>query len=195
MILMIDNYDSFTYNLVQYLQILGQDICVYKHDAISIDDIKGMKLQAIIISPGPNYPKDAGISVPVIKCFYQHIPILGVCLGHQGISYAFGGGIISAPEIRHGKTSEVYHHGQGLFTQIPNPTTVVRYHSLITDKKTLPQEFRIDAETSDGVNMAISHQQYPLYGIQFHPESFLTIDGLEILKNFLDRAQEFHQLN
>ena len=122
MILMIDNYDSFTYNLVQYLQILGQDICVYKHDAISIDDIKGMKLQAIIISPGPNSPRDAGISVPVIKCFYQHIPILGVCLGHQAISYAFGGKIISAPEIRHGKTSEVYHHGQGLFNQIPNPT-------------------------------------------------------------------------
>lgn len=185
MILIIDNYDSFTYNLVQYFQILDQEVCVYKHDQIGIEDIKAMKLQAIVISPGPNSPKDAGISVPVIKYFYQHIPILGVCLGHQAISFAFGGKIIYAKEIRHGKISEVYHQGQGLFTKIPNPTRVIRYHSLIVDKATLAQELTIDGETSDGIIMAISHKKYPLYGIQFHPESFLTKDGLGILNNFL----------
>jgi len=144
-----------------------------------------MKLQAIVISPGPNSPKDAGISVPVIKYFYQHIPILGVCLGHQAISFAFDGKICYAKEIRHGKISEVYHQGQGLFTKIPNPTRVIRYHSLIVDKATLAQELTIDGETSDGIIMAISHKKYPLYGIQFHPESFLTQDGLGILNNFL----------
>ena len=192
MLLMIDNYDSFTYNLVQYLQILGQEVCVYKHDAIDIADIQAMNLQAIVISPGPNAPKDAGISVPVIKHFYQHLPILGVCLGHQAISYAFGGEITRAPDIRHGKTSAVYHHRQGLFANIPNPSTVVRYHSLMVDKASLPQELQIDATTDDDVIMAISHRAYPLYGIQFHPESFLTRDGLNMLKNFIYLTQAFN---
>ena len=193
MILMIDNYDSFTYNLVQYFQVLEQDVCVYKHDEIGIDDIKDMSLKGIVISPGPNSPKEAGISVSAIKAFYQETPILGVCLGHQAISYALGGQITYAYEVRHGKTSDVFHHQQGLFANIPNPTPVVRYHSLMIDKETLPEGLTIDATTSDGSIMAISHHHYPLYGIQFHPESFLTRDGLGILNNFLHLAYEFNR--
>ncbi len=188
---MIDNYDSFTYNLVQYFQILKQDVSVFHNNAIGIHDIDKMDLDAIVISPGPNSPKDAGISVSVIKHFYQHLPILGVCLGHQAISYAFGGEIIHAQEILHGKTSEVYHQQQGLFVNIPNPTSVVRYHSLIVDRKTLPLGLKIDATICDGSIMALSHEKYPLYGIQFHPESFLTRDGISILDNFLSLAKQF----
>jgi anthranilate synthase component 2 len=190
---MIDNYDSFTYNLVQYFQLLNQNISVFKHDEISISDIKSMPIDAIVISPGPNAPKDAGISVPVIQHFYQNTPILGVCLGHQAISYAFGGKIISASEIKHGKASLVKHNGRDLFYQLANPTQVIRYHSLMVDRDSLPDELKIDATTDDDTIMAISHKKFPLYGIQFHPESFLTTNGLDILKNFTNIIKLFNK--
>lgn len=183
MLLMIDNYDSFTYNLVQYFQCLGEDVRVYPHDEINVQEIKALAPSAIVISPGPKGPEDAGISLDVIRTFYQTIPILGICLGHQCLAYAFGGQIIPAKEILHGKTSNIIHHQHGLFENIPNPFNVTRYHSLAVDIQTLPHCFAIDAWADDTI-MAISHRTYPVFGVQFHPEAILTEHGMQLLANF-----------
>lgn len=183
MLLIIDNYDSFTYNLVQYFQCLGDEVHVYAHDAITIDEIKTLAPSAIVISPGPNGPADAGISLEVIHSFHQTIPILGVCLGHQCLAYAFGGKIIPAPQIIHGKTSNIIHNKRGLFQHIPNPFNVARYHSLAVDVETLPNCFAIDAWANETI-MAISHRVFPIYGLQFHPEAILTEHGMQLLANF-----------
>ena len=188
MLLIIDNYDSFTYNLVQYFQCLGQDVMVKRNDAIDIQTIKQLAPDYLVISPGPNGPKDAGISVEVIQEFYQHYPILGICLGHQCLAYAFGGSIIQAPEIIHGKTSTITHQSQGLFHDIPNPFKATRYHSLAVDGTRLPACFTIDAMTQETI-MAISHRHYPLFGLQFHPEAIQTEHGMRLLNNFLNHAR------
>ncbi|MDI9818356.1 MULTISPECIES: aminodeoxychorismate/anthranilate synthase component II [unclassified Legionella] len=185
MLLIIDNYDSFTYNLVQYFQILGQDVSVFANDCISIEEIQQLAPQYLVISPGPNSPKEAGISLAVIEHFHQQMPILGICLGHQCLGYFFGASIIQASSIVHGKTSAVRHHKQGLFHNLPNPFQATRYHSLTIDVPTLPDCFSIDAWTDDDTIMAISHRQYPLYGLQFHPESILSEHGLQLLTHFL----------
>jgi anthranilate synthase component 2 len=184
MLLLIDNYDSFTYNLVQYFEILGQEVVVRTHDTVTVQQIKKMKPTYIVISPGPKAPEHAGISVAAIQEFYRTIPILGVCLGHQCLAQAFGGTIISAAEIMHGGTSSILHHYQGLFKNIPNMFTATRYHSLAVDSQSLPACFSIDAWANETI-MAISHRQYPLFGLQFHPEAILSEHGLSLLENFL----------
>ncbi|MDP2924223.1 MAG: aminodeoxychorismate/anthranilate synthase component II [Candidatus Omnitrophota bacterium] len=185
MVLVIDNYDSFTYNLVQYLQELGAEVSVYRNDKISIHRLKKLKIDKIVISPGPGRPKDSGISCFVIAEFYKKIPILGVCLGHQCIGYCFGGRIIKASEIMHGKTSLIYHSNKGIFKGVKNPFIATRYHSLIIEKKTLPSNLAITAYTKNGIIMAVRDKKYPLFGVQFHPESILTQEGKKILNNFL----------
>ncbi len=190
MILVIDNYDSFVYNLVQYLGELGADLKVYRNNKITIKDIKKLKPKKIVISPGPGRPEDAGISCEILKSLSPQIPILGVCLGHQALGYAFGGKIIGASELMHGKTSMIYHNGEGIFKNIPSPLEATRYHSLIVEKKSIPSCFKITAWTkkNNGIDeiMAIQHLKYPSFGVQFHPESILTQAGKLILKNFLD---------
>ena len=186
MILIIDNYDSFTYNLVQYLGELGADLKVYRNDKIGIDGIRKLKPKKIIISPGPGEPKNAGISEDVIKIFGKTTPILGVCLGHQAIGEAFGGKIVSAKRLMHGKTSLIYHDGKEIFKGMKNPFEATRYHSLIVERKSLPKVLKITAETKDKEIMGIRHNKYPIYGVQFHPESILTVDGKKFLKNFLE---------
>ena len=187
MILMIDNYDSFTYNLVQYFGELKADLQVYRNDALTIEKIKKMRPKRIVISPGPGRPEDAGISVEIIKELSPKIPILGVCLGHQAIGYAFGGKIISAQELMHGKTSQIYHlvEKDSLFKSIPNPFEATRYHSLVVERKTLPECLTITAWTKSKEIMGVRHKTFPLWGVQFHPESILTKSGRDILKNFL----------
>ncbi|MEW5758473.1 MAG: aminodeoxychorismate/anthranilate synthase component II [Candidatus Omnitrophota bacterium] len=185
MILIIDNYDSFTYNLVQYFGQLGQKIVVRRNDKLTLNYIKGLRPAAIVISPGPGEPKDAGISIDVIKKFAGVIPILGVCLGHQCIGEAFGGKIVRAKYLMHGKTSLIYHNKKTIFKGIPNPFEATRYHSLIVEKKSLPSNLEIIAKTKDGEIMGLKHKEYYLWGVQFHPESILTKQGLKILKNFL----------
>ena len=184
---MIDNYDSFTYNLVQYFGELGADLKVYRNDAITIEQIKKLKPEKIVISPGPGRPEDAGISVDIIKELGGKIPILGVCLGHQAIGYAYGGKIVQASRLMHGKTSLVDHDNKELFKGIPKPFEATRYHSLVIDKKTLPDCLEVTATTKDKDKevMGVRHKQYPLWGVQFHPESILTKSGKDILKNFL----------
>lgn len=184
MLLLIDNYDSFTYNLVQYFQCLQQEVVVYTHDHITLEQIKALKPQHLVISPGPNAPDDAGISMAVIQEFYKDIPILGVCLGHQCIGQVFGAKIINAPQIMHGKTSLIEHQQQGIFHNIPNLFRATRYHSLAIDKNTLPECLTVDAWT-DNTIMAISHRDYPIFGLQFHPEAILSEYGLQLLENFL----------
>ncbi|MGM9451848.1 anthranilate synthase component II [Legionella bozemanae] len=184
MLLIIDNYDSFTYNLVQYFQCLNQEVCVYTHDQISVDQIKKLAPKYLVISPGPKAPDDAGISMEAIRTFYRTIPILGICLGHQSIAQVFGGRIIPAPEIMHGKTSTIEHNQQGIFKNIPNYFKATRYHSLAVDKNSLPECFSIDAWVYDTI-MAISHRHYPVFGLQFHPEAILSQYGLQLLENFL----------
>lgn len=184
MLLIIDNYDSFTYNLAQYFQTLGQEVVVYTNDCIDIPLIQQLAPNYIVISPGPNGPEQSGISLAVIDYFYRTLPILGICLGHQCLAYAFGAKIIQAPEIIHGKTSQINHHKQGLFDGLPNPFLATRYHSLVVDINTLPDCFAVDAWANDTI-MAISHREYPLYGLQFHPEAILTQHGLPLLANFL----------
>ena len=186
MILMIDNYDSFTYNLVQALAALGKEIVVYRNDQISIDEIEKLKSACIVISPGPGTPSKAGISVELIKRFASKIPILGVCLGHQAIAEAFGGKIVRAPRIMHGKTSLIYHDGKTIYKGLPNPFEAVRYHSLIVEKKSLPSCFEISAWTDMDEIMGIRHKEYPVEGVQFHPESIMTKKGNELLKNFVE---------
>ena len=186
MILMIDNYDSFTYNLVQYLGQLGQEVVVHRNDEISIDEIRELKPHAIFLSPGPCTPKESGITVDVIKEFHRAIPIMGVCLGHQAIGYAFGADVLRAERIMHGKTSRIMTDGRTIFKGLPNPFIGGRYHSLIIKRDSLPACFEISAETEEGEVMGIRHTEYPVEGIQFHPESVLTPNGKRILKNFLE---------
>ncbi len=185
MLLMIDNYDSFTYNLVQYLGELGQDLKVYRNDKLTLADIAAMRPERIVISPGPCTPKEAGISVDVIRHFTGTIPILGVCLGHQSIGEAFGGDVIRAPYLMHGKTSMIHHDGKTLFAGLPNPFEATRYHSLIIKRETLPPVLEVTAWTDDGIIMGVRHKQHKLEGVQFHPESILTGAGKELLRNFL----------
>jgi len=184
-ILMIDNYDSFTFNLVQYLGILGENIKVRRNDRISIDEIREMSPAKIVISPGPGKPDEAGMSKKIIEYFYRDIPILGVCLGHQCIAEVFGAGIINSGIVVHGKTSMVYHDSRTIFKGIENPFKAARYHSLIIDINTIPDDFEISARTKDGIIMGIRHKKYNLEGVQFHPESFLTDCGLNIINNFI----------
>jgi len=186
MLLMIDNYDSFTYNLVQYLGELGEDIRVYRNNKITISKIEKMNPDRIVISPGPCTPKEAGISVEAVRYFAGKIPILGVCLGHQSIGAAFGADIINAPRLMHGKTSPVHHDGKTIFKGLPNPFEATRYHSLIIDKKTLSDDFVITAWTDQDEIMGIRHKKLLIEGVQFHPESILTTAGKDLLKNFLE---------
>jgi len=188
MILVIDNYDSFTYNLVQYFGRLRQSVEVARNDQITCAEIAQRKPQALVISPGPGTPRQAGISCDVIRHFCGIVPILGVCLGHQSIGYAFGASIVRAPNLMHGKTSQITHDSSALFKGIRSPFTATRYHSLVIDEPTLPKEFKITARSEDRLIMAIEHRKFPLWGVQFHPESILTPEGLTILRNFLARA-------
>jgi len=184
-ILLLDNYDSFTYNLAQYLGELGCQVEVHRNDKISVEDIVRRKPEKIVISPGPCTPQEAGICVELIQKLAGKIPILGVCLGHQAIGAAFGGKIIRAPKLFHGKTSDIEHDGKGIFRNLTNPFTATRYHSLIVERKSLPRELTITAETQDGIIMGMRHKRYRLEGVQFHPESVLTVPGKELLQNFL----------
>jgi anthranilate synthase/aminodeoxychorismate synthase-like glutamine amidotransferase len=184
-ILLLDNYDSFTYNLAQYLGELGCQVEVHRNDRISVEQIARRKPERIVISPGPCTPQEAGISVELIQKLGGKIPILGVCLGHQAIGAAYGGKVIRAPKLFHGKTSEIQHDGKGIFYKLPNPFTATRYHSLIVERKSLPGELTITAETSDGIIMGLSHRRYKVAGVQFHPESVLTQAGKQLLQNFL----------
>jgi len=186
MILVIDNYDSFTYNLVQYLGSLGAELEIYRNDKITIDRIKKLKPAKILISPGPGEPKNAGISEEVIAAFGKTMPILGVCLGHQAIGEVFGGKIVGAKSLMHGKTSMIYHDGKGIFKGIKNPFEATRYHSLIVERKSFPKALKITAETKAKEIMGLQHRKYPIYGVQFHPESILTAEGKKLLKNFLE---------
>ena len=185
MILLLDNYDSFTYNLAQYLGELGCTLEVHRNDRISVEEIVRRKPERIVISPGPCTPQEAGISVELIQKLAGKFPILGVCLGHQAIGAAFGGKIVRAPKLFHGKTSEIEHDGKGIFRSVPNPLTATRYHSLIVERKSLPRELQVSAETQDEIIMAVRHRKYKIEGVQFHPESVLTESGKKILKNFL----------
>ncbi len=185
MLLMIDNYDSFTYNLVQYLGELGEDIGVYRNDKITVGEIEEMRPDRIVISPGPCTPNEAGISVDVIRYFAGKIPILGVCLGHQAVGAAFGGEIIRAPRLMHGKTSMIYHDGKEVFQGLPNPFEATRYHSLLIKRETLPECLQITAWTDVGEIMGVRHKEFLVEGVQFHPESILTRVGKSLLKNFL----------
>ena len=185
MLLMIDNYDSFTYNLVQYFGELGEDVRVYRNDAITLEEIAALKPARIVISPGPCSPAEAGISVAAIKAFAGKIPLLGVCLGHQSIGAAFGGEIVHARQLMHGKTSDVHHNDQGVFRGLPNPLCVTRYHSLAIKRETLPDCLEITAWTDDGEIMGVRHKTFDVEGVQFHPESILTERGHDLLRNFL----------
>lgn len=186
---MLDNYDSFTYNLVQYFGELGVEVIVARNDEITIEEIDAMEPDLICISPGPCTPAEAGISVDVIKHFAGQLPILGVCLGHQSIGAAFGGNIIRAQQLMHGKTSSITHSGTDIFTNIPSPYIVTRYHSLAIERETLPDCLEITAETDDGEIMAVAHKELPIFGVQFHPESVLSEYGHELLSNFLKYAK------
>lgn len=196
MILVIDNYDSFTFNIVQFLgEISDKEITVYRNDALTIQEIQAMSPDAILISPGPCTPKEAGISVDVIKHLGSTIPVLGVCLGHQSIGYAYGGNVIRAPYLMHGKISQIYHQGDSIFKELPIPFNATRYHSLIIERSSCPDCLQIIAETDDGLIMGVRHKDSPVYGVQFHPESILTDGGKVLLKNFLDLADEFNRNN
>ncbi|BAZ82512.1 MULTISPECIES: aminodeoxychorismate/anthranilate synthase component II [Sphaerospermopsis] len=196
MIIVIDNYDSFTYNLVQYLGELAvdfpvaADLKVFRNDKITVEEIKALKPDAVVISPGPGRPEDAGISLDVIVKLGSSLPILGVCLGHQSIGQVFGGKIVSAPELMHGKTSLVSHKGVGVFQGLENPITATRYHSLVIDRETCPEVLEITAWVEDGTIMGVQHRNYPhIQGVQFHPESVLTAAGKQLLRNFLEQLQ------
>jgi anthranilate synthase component 2 len=185
MLLMIDNYDSFTYNLVQYLGELGEDVRVYRNDEITLDEIARLEPARIVISPGPCTPNEAGISVALIQRFGGQIPILGVCLGHQSIGQAFGGRIVHAKQLMHGKTSPIHHKDAGVFKGLHEPLTATRYHSLVIERETLPAALEITAWTDDGEIMGVRHRKFAVEGVQFHPESILTEQGHELLRNFL----------
>src|SRR4051812_14288465 len=185
-LLLIDNYDSFTYNLYQYLCELGADVTVVRNDAITVDDVARIDPDGIVLSPGPGRPEDAGVCIPVIERYVGQKPILGVCLGHQAIAAAYGATIVGAPELLHGKTSFIHHDGAGLYEGMKPEFQAVRYHSLVADRKTLPDFLIVDSETSDGIVMGVHHRDEPLFGVQFHPESILTDGGKILLRNFLD---------
>ena len=185
MVLVIDNYDSFTYNLVQYLGELGANLEIYRNDQITVDQVINRNPNHIVISPGPCTPNEAGISVALVKRMAGQVPILGVCLGHQSIGRAFGGKIVQAPYLMHGKISKIHHDGRAVFTDVEQDFTATRYHSLVVSKEFLPPELEVSATTTDGIIMGIRHRQYPIEGLQFHPESILTTVGKKLLKNFL----------
>ena len=185
MLLMIDNYDSFTYNLVQYFGELGEDVQVYRNDKITIEEMDALRPQRLVISPGPCTPKEAGVSVDTIRHFAGRLPLLGVCLGHQSLAVAFGGEVIRAERLMHGKTSMIHHDGKTIFRNLPNPFEATRYHSLIVNRSTLPDCFEISAETAEGEIMGMRHRTLGVEGVQFHPESILTTAGKDLLRNFL----------
>ncbi|MFZ3056506.1 MAG: aminodeoxychorismate/anthranilate synthase component II [Smithella sp.] len=185
MILMIDNYDSFTFNIVQYLEQMDEKVETYRNDKITTEEIKRKKPRAIFLSPGPCTPKEAGITIDVVREFYKDVPIMGICLGHQSIGYAFGAKIVRADRIMHGKISQVKHDGKTIFAGVPNPFPAGRYHSLIVVRETLPEFLEVSAETEEGEIMGLRHKKYPVEGIQFHPESVLTPQGKRIIRNFL----------
>jgi anthranilate synthase component 2 len=189
MLLMIDNYDSFTYNIVQYLGELGEEVQVFRNDKITIAEIEELAPERIVISPGPCSPKEAGISVEVVRHFAGRIPILGVCLGHQAIGYAFGGRIVKSATLMHGKTSPILHDGEGLFAGLPNPFQATRYHSLVVERETLPKELVLTAWVAEGEIMGMRHRTLPLWGVQFHPESILTQGGMDLFGNFLEMSK------
>ena len=185
MLLLIDNYDSFTYNLFQYLSELGEEVVVVRNDRTTLDEIERMKPERIVVSPGPSTPQQAGISNDVIQHFGRRIPLLGVCLGHQCIGYTYGGVVGQARQIMHGKSSLIYHQGQGVLAGLPNPFPAIRYHSLVVKKEGLPDCLEVTAWTDDGEIMGLRHRQHPVQGVQFHPESFMTEIGKDLLRNFL----------
>ncbi|MGI8792392.1 MAG: anthranilate synthase component II [Acidimicrobiales bacterium] len=184
-IVVIDNYDSFVYNLVQYLGELGADPVVYRNDAVTVDQIAEQRPAGILISPGPGCPEDAGVSTKVIESLGAEVPILGVCLGHQCIGEVFGGSVVRAPQVMHGKTSMVSHGGQGVLAGLPDPFEATRYHSLVVERGSVPDVLEITAETDDGLVMGLRHRERPIQGVQFHPESILTVSGKELMANFL----------
>ena len=185
MLLILDNYDSFTYNLVQHFGEIGCELIVRRNDAISVDEIAKLKPAHICISPGPGRPAEAGISEEVVRRFAPSVPLLGVCLGHQCIAEVFGGKVVHAERLMHGKTSEIHHDGSGVFAGLPNPFSATRYHSLIVAPETLPNELAVNAKTAEGEIMGLQHREFPLHGVQFHPESILTAQGKKLLANFL----------
>jgi anthranilate synthase/aminodeoxychorismate synthase-like glutamine amidotransferase len=187
-VLVIDNYDSFTYNLVQYLGELGVEPLVHRHDELTLDQIDALEPAAVVISPGPGTPDDAGLSMEVITTFAGRCPVLGVCLGHQCIGQVFGGRIVRAAQVMHGKTSLIRHDGRGVFTNLPDPLEATRYHSLVVDRGSVPPQLEITAETDDGAVMGLRHREFPIEGVQFHPESILTSSGHALLQNFLDQV-------
>lgn len=195
MLLMIDNYDSFVYNLVRYFEELGEEIVIYRNDKISIEDIENMNIDGIVISPGPKSPKEAGVSLEVIDKFKGKLPILGICLGHQCIGYYFNAAIKKGNEPVHGKMFNITHNNEGLFQNVKNPLRVTRYHSLIVSRENLPDNIEITSETEDKVIMGIKHKEYPIYGVQFHPEAEMTEEGHKILNNFINITKEFSKLN
>jgi len=190
-VLVIDNYDSFVYNLVQYLGEAGVDPLVHRHDALTIDEAEALEPDAVLISPGPGRPEDAGLSNTIIERFAGRRPVLGVCLGHQCIGQIYGGEVVRAPQIMHGKTSAIIHRGTGVFAGLPSPLEATRYHSLVVDRDSVPDVLEITAETSDGVVMGLRHRELDVEGVQFHPESILTHSGHELLANFLNRIPAF----
>ena len=189
MLLMIDNYDSFTYNLVQYFGELGEEVLVFRNDRISIAEIEELKPARIVVSPGPCSPEEAGISVAAIRHFAGKVPLLGVCLGHQSIGAAFGGRIVRSGYLMHGKTSPIHHDGKGLFTGLPDPFAATRYHSLIVERESLPECLEVTAWVEEGEIMGLRHRELPLWGVQFHPESILTEGGMDLLRNFLEMTR------
>jgi anthranilate synthase component 2 len=184
MILVIDNYDSFTYNLVHLLGKLGMHVRVARNDAVQIDEIRKLQPSGIVLSPGPGRPEGAGVTLSAVRELGCEIPLLGVCLGHQGIGHAFGGRIVHAPQLMHGKTSEVHHHGEGLYQGVPSPFRATRYHSLVISPDGFPERLEVTARTADGVIMGVSHREYPIDGVQFHPESILTEQGERLIRNW-----------
>ena len=188
MLLVLDNYDSFTYNLVQFLSVITDDIDVHRNDTLTVADIEAKAPEAIVVSPGPCTPAEAGISVDLIAALGPRIPTLGVCLGHQAVGAAFGGRIVRAPELMHGKTSPIHHDSDELFEGLPDPFTATRYHSLIIEEESMPSELNVTARTPDGLIMGVRHQTHPIFGVQFHPESILTTVGPDLLRNFVKLA-------
>ena len=188
-VLLIDNYDSFTYNLYQYLSELGASVTVVRNDAISVEELRKESPASIVISPGPGVPRDAGISVELVRALGASTPILGVCLGHQAITEAYGGVVVRAPELKHGKASQVIHEGQGVLAGLPSPFSAIRYHSLCADPEYVPSVLEVTARSDSGVIMGLQHREYPVFGVQFHPESILTEHGKDLLRNFLSEER------
>jgi anthranilate synthase component II len=189
-VLLIDNYDSFTYNLYQYLSELGAQVTVVRNDAITVDEVRTLAPEFIVISPGPGVPRTAGISVELVRALGPTTPIIGVCLGHQAIAEAFGGVVTRAPELMHGKASKIHHDGSGVFAGLPSPFSAIRYHSLCAAPEAVPESLEVTARTDSGVIMGLRHREYPVYGVQFHPESILTEYGKDLLRNFLNVSRE-----